>query len=102
MNITVYLGSNQGNDNKFKRAIEALGAFIGQRGDTLIFGGSKTGLMGILADSVIASGGTVVGVEPQMFIDKDFQHSAITDMNCLQRTDKRVFFLRVVFQKLRK
>ena len=80
MNITVYLGSNQGNDNKFKRAIEALGAFIGQRGDTLIFGGSKTGLMGILADSVIASGGKVVGVEPQMFIDKDFQHNALTEL----------------------
>lgn len=41
MNITVYLGANQGNHNKFKNAIEELGSFIGTRGDTLIYDGLK-------------------------------------------------------------
>lgn len=80
MNITVYLGANRGNNEKFKRAIEELGAFIGKRGDTLIYGGSKSGLMGILADSVLASGGSVIGVEPRMFIDLEYQHEAITKL----------------------
>lgn len=80
MNITVYLGANQGNHDKFKKAIAELGSFIGSRGDTLIYGGSRSGLMGILADSVLASNGLVIGVEPQMFIDEQFQHDSITKL----------------------
>lgn len=80
MNITVYLGANTGNDEKFKIALEELGSFIGKRGDTLVYGGSRTGLMGVLADSVLASGGLVIGVEPQMFIESELQHEAITEL----------------------
>lgn len=80
MNITVYLGANQGNDDKFKKAIEELGTFIGARGDTLIYGGSKSGLMGVLADSVLALKGSVIGVEPQMFIDCQYQHESISEL----------------------
>lgn len=80
MNITVYLGANPGNHNKFKKAVEELGSFIGTRGDTLIYGGSKSGLMGILADSVLASNGDVIGVEPQMFIDQEYQHDSISEL----------------------
>lgn len=80
MNITVYLGANKGNHSKFEKAIEELGAFIGERGDTLVYGGSKSGLMGILADSVLASGGRVIGVEPQMFINQQFQHESLSEL----------------------
>lgn len=80
MNITVYLGANLGNNDRFKAAAEELGTLIGTRGDTLVYGGSKMGLMGILADSVLASGGSVIGVEPQMFVDNEFQHDAITEL----------------------
>lgn len=80
MNITVYLGADFGNSDKFRTAIKELGAFIGNRGDTLVYGGSKSGLMGLLADSALASGGPVIGVEPQMFIDKEFQHEALTQL----------------------
>ena len=80
MNITVYLGANQGNHSKFKKAIEELGSFIGTRGDTLVYGGSKSGLMGILADSVLAAKGYVIGVEPQMFIDQQYQHDSISEL----------------------
>ena len=80
MNVTVYLGANQGNQEMFKEAIKELGTFIGTRGDTLIYGGSKSGLMGILADSVLASSGQVIGVEPQMFIEQELQHESITKL----------------------
>lgn len=80
MNITVYLGANQGNDDKFIMAIKKLGECIGKNGDTLIYGGSKSGLMGILADSVLASGGLVIGVEPKMFIESELQHEDITEL----------------------
>ena len=65
MNITVYLGANAGNDPKLQEAVEALGKWIGENGHDLIYGGSKCGLMGSIAESVLQNGGKVTGVEPQ-------------------------------------
>ena len=80
MNIVVYLGANEGNDPCLREAVEELGAWIGKSGNALVYGGSKTGLMGALADSVLAAGGAVTGVEPQLFIDKGFQHEGLTQL----------------------
>ena len=60
MNITVYLGSNPGNDLALSQAVTELGEWIGTSGNTLIYGGSKTGLMGDLAGSVLRAGGPVL------------------------------------------
>ena len=69
MNITVYLGSTYGNDPDFKTKIIELGTWIAKNNHTLVFGGSKTGLMGELANSTLNAGGKVIGVEAQMFVD---------------------------------
>ena len=61
MNITVYLGSCEGNDPAMKTAVAELGRWIGESGNRLVYGGSKTGLMGLLADSVLSAGGEVTG-----------------------------------------
>ena len=60
MNITVYLGANEGNDPALHKAVTELGAWIGQSGNTLVYGGSKSGLMGALADSVLNAGGRAI------------------------------------------
>lgn len=78
MNITVYLGANPGGDPALRRAVRELGTWIGQSGHALVYGGSKSGLMGELAGSVLASGGEVTGVEPQFFVDAGFVYDAIT------------------------
>ena len=80
MNITVYLGANEGNDPALKIAVRELGTWIGESGNSLVYGGSKSGLMGELAESVLAAGGTVTGVEPQRFIDEGFLYDAITEL----------------------
>ena len=80
MNITVYLGANEGNDPALKNAVRELGTWIGESGNSLVYGGSKSGLMGELAESVLAAGGTVTGVEPQRFIDEGFLYDAITEL----------------------
>lgn len=80
MNITVYLGANEGNNPALKRAVKELGTWIGKSGNALIYGGSKSGLMGALADSVLNAGGNVTGVEPQFFIENEFQHKGITKL----------------------
>jgi uncharacterized protein (TIGR00730 family) len=80
MKITVYLGANEGNDPALKTAVRELGTWIGESGNSLVYGGSKSGLMGELAESVLAAGGTVTGVEPQLFIDEGFLYDAITEL----------------------
>ena len=80
MNITVYLGANEGNDPALRKAVEELGAWVGTSGNALIYGGSKSGLMGALADSVLSAGGKVTGVEPQFFIENEFQHKGLTKL----------------------
>lgn len=62
MNITVYLGASLGNDPALPQAVQQLGRWIGESGNALVYGGSKSGLMGLLADSVLAAGGRVTGV----------------------------------------
>lgn len=78
MNITVYLGANEGNDPALRAAVEELGSWIGASGNALVYGGSRSGLMGALADSVLESGGEVTGVEPQFFIQDEVQHNGLT------------------------
>ena len=80
MNITVYLGSNEGKDPALKIAVRELGTWIGRNHHTLIYGGSKRGLMGELAESVLRAGGRVTGVEPQFFIDAGFEYNDVTEL----------------------
>lgn len=80
MNITVYLGANEGNDPALKQAVQELGTWIGESGNDLIYGGSKVGLMGVIAESVLRAGGKVTGVEPQFFMEKELQYDAVTHL----------------------
>ena len=80
MNITVYLGAFEGKDPKLAEAVRELGKWIGESGNLLVYGGSKSGLMGLLAESVLNAGGQVTGVEPQFFIDRGFQYEELTEL----------------------
>ena len=80
MNITVYLGANAGNDPALRDAVRALGRWIGERGNALVYGGSKNGLMGALAESVRAAGGRATGGEPQIFVDQGFLYDELTEL----------------------
>ena len=80
MNITVYLGATPGNDPALSDAVRALGTWIGQSGHALVYGGSKCGLMGELAESVLKAGGRVTGVEPRFFVEDGFVYDAITEL----------------------
>lgn len=94
MNITVYLGANEGNDPCLRKAVEKLGAWIGNSGNALIYGGSKSGLMGVIADSVLKAGGKVTGVETEFFVENEFQHDGLTKLivtkNMTERKNKMI------------
>ena len=80
MNITVYLGANEGDAPSLKQAVQELGTWIGKSGHALIYGGSRCGLMGEIAESVLNAGGEVTGVEPQFFVDGELQHEGLTKL----------------------
>lgn len=80
MNITVYLGANAGNDPVLAAAVRELGSWIGANGHRLVYGGSRSGLMGQLAQSALDAGGTVTGVEPQFFVQQELQHDGLTEL----------------------
>ncbi len=89
MNITVYLGANEGRDPDLKKAARELGTWIGGHNNTLIYGGSKCGLMGELAESTLLAGGRVIGVEPQFFIDMGFEYDAVSELIVTQNMSER-------------
>ena len=93
MKITVYLGASEGNDPALK-TVQELGRWIGQSGNALVYGGSRSGLMGLLADSVLAAGGQVTGVEPRFFVEQELQHNGLTELivteNMAQRKAKMI------------
>lgn len=89
MKITVYLGANEGNDPRLKQAVQELGGWIGRSGNALVYGGSRSGLMGLLADSVLRAGGEVTGVEPQFFVESEFQHDGLTELIITQDMTER-------------
>ena len=89
MNITVYLGASESSNPILKTAARELGTWIGKSGHTLIYGGSKCGLMGELAESVLDAGGEVTGVEPQFFIDAGFEYDRITRLIVTQDMSER-------------
>ena len=89
MNITVYLGACQGNDPQLAAAVRELGTWIGEKGNTLIYGGSKSGLMGALARSALNAGGKVIGVEPQAFVDQELQLDELTQLIVMPNMNRR-------------
>lgn len=89
MNITVYLGACQGNNPQLAAAVRELGTWIGENGNTLIYGGSKSGLMGELARSALSAGGKVIGVEPQAFVDQGLQLDELTQLIVTPNMNRR-------------
>ena len=78
MKIAVYCGSNPGKDEKFVKIAEELGTWIGKNHHTLVYGGGKRGLMGAVADAVLAQGGEVIGVLPQVQEIQERKHHHLT------------------------
>ena len=78
MNVTVYLGSNPGNDPSLGEEAGELGRRIARGGHTLVYGGSRSGLMGLLAKGALEEGGEVIGVEPRFFVERGFQLEGLT------------------------
>ena len=78
--VCVYCASSTKIDSAYFEAARELGTLLGQRHIRLINGAGGIGLMSATADAVLAAGGEVTGVEPQFFIDMEYQYDAITEL----------------------
>ncbi len=76
----VYLGSRDGRDPHFAEAARRLGSELSRRGHGLIYGGARVGLMGTLADAVMAEGGEAIGVMPDHLVEREQAHRALTEL----------------------
>jgi uncharacterized protein (TIGR00730 family) len=81
MNICVYCGSRPGAKPAYAEAARSLGDLIAKRGHGLVYGGGDVGLMGIVADAVLAAGGPVVGVIPEALVQKEVGHQRLTEQH---------------------
>jgi uncharacterized protein (TIGR00730 family) len=79
--IAVYCGSAPGNDPAFQDAAVALIREMAARNIDLVYGGGRLGLMGLIADTMLETGGEVHGVIPAALVDKEVAHLGLTELH---------------------
>ena len=87
--ICVYCGSNAGNNPAYAAQAKALGARLAAEGIALVYGGGNVGLMGIVADAVLANGGDVIGAIPQQLVDWEVAHKGVTRLEIVDSMHTR-------------
>jgi uncharacterized protein (TIGR00730 family) len=89
MRVCVYAGSNPGSNPAYAEATTALGNELAARGIGIVYGGGKVGLMGVIADTVLAAGGEAIGVMPQALIDREIGHAGLTELKVVDSMHER-------------
>jgi uncharacterized protein (TIGR00730 family) len=79
--VCVFCGSSVGSNAAYRQAAEEIGREIARRGWELVYGGGRVGLMGAVADAVLAAGGLVTGVIPELLANKELLHTGATKMH---------------------
>jgi uncharacterized protein (TIGR00730 family) len=87
--VAVYCGSNTGTDPAYAIAAASLGRLFAERGIRLVYGGGHVGLMGVLADAVLAGGGEAVGVITRALQAKEVAHPALTRLTVVETMHER-------------
>lgn len=87
--ICVYCGANAGKNPEFAEVARELGRLLADKNIELVYGGGRIGLMGIVADSVLAHGGKVIGIIPQKLVDKEQAHASLTDLRIVNDMHER-------------
>lgn len=78
--IAVFCGSSEGASSIYKESAAHLGRELAERQLTLIYGGAKVGLMGAVADAVLAHGGKAIGVLPYFLQSREIAHQGLTEL----------------------
>jgi uncharacterized protein (TIGR00730 family) len=87
--VCVFCGSNSGNDPAYANVARDFGVLLAKSQITLIYGGGHVGLMGIVADAVLAGGGKAIGVIPRMLWDREVGHRNLTELHVVESMHQR-------------
>jgi len=87
--VCVFCGSNSGALPEYRAAAEMLAREIVADGCTLVYGGGKVGLMGVIGDAAMAAGGRVIGVTPRRLVEKEVAHTGLTELRVVDSMHER-------------
>ncbi len=87
--ICVFCGSNPGTNPAYVEAAMTVGTLLADRGIGLVYGGGHVGMMGTIADAVLARGGEVIGVIPVALAEKEVEHKGLTELHVVKSMHER-------------
>jgi uncharacterized protein (TIGR00730 family) len=87
--LCIFAGSRFGTRPEYRTTAEAVGRAIVERGIELVYGGAHVGLMGVVADAVLAGGGRVTGVIPEALVAREVAHTGLDDLRIVDSMHER-------------
>jgi uncharacterized protein (TIGR00730 family) len=87
--LCVYCGSSSGTHPDYVAQARDFGTEMARRGIALVYGGGKVGLMGTVADAVLAAGGKAIGVIPRQLVEREVAHPGLTEMHVVETMHQR-------------
>lgn len=87
--ICVFTGSRDGASSEFRAMAKQMGEALIARGHGLVYGGGNVGLMTVIADTVLGSGGEVTGVIPNALVSKEVAHRGLSDLRVVDSMHER-------------
>jgi uncharacterized protein (TIGR00730 family) len=87
--VCVFCGSSRGSSPGYAAAAAELGTALAGRGAGLVYGGGAVGLMGVVADAVLAGGGEVIGVMPEALVAREIAHRGVTELRVTKSMHER-------------
>ena len=87
--IAIFCGSAPGKDSVFVENARKVGETLAAQGKTLIYGGGRSGLMGVVADSTLAAGGRAIGVMPESLAKYELAHPHLTELYIVENMHAR-------------
>jgi uncharacterized protein (TIGR00730 family) len=87
--VCVFCGSSPGRDPRYLNAATEVGQSLAARGIGLVYGGGDVGLMGAIADAVLAAGGEVIGVIPEGLLEREVGHRGLTELRVVDSMHTR-------------
>ena len=87
--ICVFCGASPGRDPAYVILAATVGAGLAHRGIGLVYGGSRVGMMGAMADDALAADGEVIGVIPRPLVDRELAHEGLTELRIVETLHER-------------
>ena len=87
--VCVFCGANFNGDPQLLVAVQQLADVFVEKNITLVFGGGRVGVMGLIADAVLERGGMAIGVIPRFLMDKEVGHTGLTELIITENMHQR-------------